>query len=337
MTVQPVPHTVRGGAPQDERLLLQRYPQHLTPHLERLLVSGGAGVARQFLADPAELVDDPDLYDDPLAEQRFTPLPGLVHRHPDRALLLASDACAATCRFCFRKGRRLVSYAQLLPAAREALFAYLSDREELREVILTGGDPLMLDGELLAELLQRLRGISHLETLRLHTRLPVVAPERITPQLLERLRGSLPLYVMLHVNHPAELTSEFAEACQRLVDAGFPLGSQTVLLKGVNDSRDQLAELFRGLLRLRVRPYYLHHPDLTRGTGHFRVSLERGQQVYAGLSASLSGLALPRYVIDLPGGLGKVPLGGDALVSGGDYAVLRTAGGEAVRVFNREG
>jgi len=317
--------------------VLEHYPQRLTRHLEQLIAAGEAGVARQFDPDPLELETSPGHVPDPLAEQQHTPLPGLVHRHADRALLLATDRCAALCRFCFRKGRSFENYAQFDAQGREALFAYLQQHRELREVILTGGDPLLLPAESLAELLSRLRGIPHLQLLRLHTRLPVVSPEKVTPGLVSMLQGDPPLFVMLHVNHPAELTPELAAACRLLSDAGLPLGSQTVLLKGVNDDHTVLERLFVGLLRLRIRPYYLHHPDLAAGTAHFRVTLERGRKLFSELAGRVSGLALPHYVVDLPGGYGKVPVAEQALVAEGGKAVLRAPDGRLVKVANSEG
>lgn len=321
-----------------EEELLRRYPQRLTAHLRQLLENGDDGaLARQFLPDRAELDVYPGLVDDPLDEQQHTPLPGLVHRHADRVLLLASDRCGAICRFCFRKGRRFPSYEQLSSSERDELFAYLARQPEVKEVILTGGDPLTLDEQNLADLFERLEAIDHLQLLRVHTRLPVVDPERVTANLAQLLSRRLPLYVMLHVNHPLELSEPFARACARFTAVGIPLGSQTVLLKGVNDDSGTLEALFRGLLRQRVRPYYLHHPDLAAGTAHFRVSLERGRRLVEQLEGRLSGLAIPRYVVDLPGGRGKVNVAEQKLVSGGAEAVLRADDGSLVKVPNWEG
>jgi len=313
----------------------ERYPVRLTPYLERLIAEGPSTIARQFLPDVQELHEYAGLLDDPLAEERYAPHPSLVHRHPDRVLLLVSDRCAAICRFCFRKGRSFKSYAQLSPVERDHLFAYLAEQPSLREIILTGGDPLTAGDEVLEALLERLSGLGQVETLRLHTRQPVVDPGRVTPRLLGLLRRHQPLFLMLHVNHPHELTAPLAAACERLADAGIPLGSQTVLLKGVNDEPAVLEELFRGLLRLRVRPYYLHHPDVARGTGHFRVPLEEGSELVRELSRRMSALAIPRYVIDLPGGLGKLEVTETSLVSGGSLAVLKDSAGRLVEVPNR--
>ena len=323
-----------GGRVADQALqeVESRYPTRLTPYLEELIAQRGAPISSQFLPDRAELLDHPELHDDPLDENRHAPLAGLVHRHGDRALLLATNRCAALCRFCFRKGRRYESYENLGENQRDELFAYLAQQRDLREVILTGGDPLMLAEGLGQDLLQRLDAIGHLELLRIHSRLPLVDPGRVTAGLISMLHTGKPLYLMLHANHPAELTPQLAEACRRLSAAGIPLGSQTVLLKGVNDAVPVLEELFRGLLRLKVRPYYLHHPDLAAGTGHFRVSLERGRALVAELATRLSGLALPRYVVDLPGGRGKVPVEARDAATVMSSNVFRDDHGELVQV-----
>jgi len=217
------------------------------------------------------------------------------------------------------------------------MFDYLTKQPEVREVILTGGDPLLLEAGQLGGLLDRLESVSHLELLRVHTRLPVVDPGRLSQGLLERLNRKLPLYVMLHVNHPVELTGAFEEGCKRLMAAGCILGSQSVLLKGVNDNVEVLEALFRGLLRMRVRPYYLHHPDLAAGTAHFRVSVERGRAIMRELAGHLSGLSLPRYVVDLPGGHGKVAIDGSEIFPGKDEVWLQTGDGKRIRVPDWEG
>ncbi len=325
--MKPSPEPITGE-------LQRRYPSRLTPYLEGL-IERSPEVALQFMPDPRELREFDGLLDDPLAEDQHSPLPALVHRYPDRVLLLASSSCAATCRFCFRKGREFSSFEEISPEEREALFTYLESQKQVREVVLTGGDPLLLAPENLEELLERLVSLPQVETLRVHTRLPVVAPERVSTELLTLLRRFQPLYVILHVNHPHELTEAFARTCAQFADAGIPLGSQSVLLRGVNADVAVLESLFRGLLRLRVRPYYLHHPDVARGTGHFRVPIEEGIGLVRDLSRRLSALTLPRYVIDLPGGAGKLELTEQALVSAGVQAVLRGANGEWITVANR--
>lgn len=311
-----------------------RYPVRLTPHLLSLIDNAGDPIGRQFLPDPVELAAD-GLPDDPLAEGRLAPRPAIVHRYPSRALLLAGNACAAYCRFCTRK-RRVGCAAFNLPFA-DLLEGvdYIAAHREINEVIISGGDPLLLPDEALAELLGRLRRIPHLGVLRLATRVLTALPARITPELAALLGGHAPLYLTTHFNHPLELTPAAAEACARLAGAGIPLANQTVLLRGVNDDAETLVALCSALLRLRVRPYYLHQLDPVRGTGHFRVPIEQGLELVAALRARVSGLAVPHYILDLPGGRGKVALTPEHVVSLGPVAILRTADGETVEVPNR--
>jgi lysine 2,3-aminomutase len=263
---------------------------------------------RQVLPDPNENEIAPDELTDPIGDDARSPLPGLVHRYPDRALLLLTQACTVHCRFCFRREfvgqpTRVLSREQL-----DAAFAYIVEHEELWEVILSGGDVLTFPDAYLAKTLARLRAIPHVRIVRIHTRVPAVWPERLTDELAGLLRRHAPVYLVAHVNHPREVTSEFAAAVGRLVDAGVPVLSQSVLLAGVNDDAATLEALFRRLVEARVKPYYLHHPDLARGTGHFRLPIERGQELMRQLQGRISGLCLPTYVLDQPGGLGKVPL-----------------------------
>jgi lysine 2,3-aminomutase len=311
-----------------------RYPLRLTPALLDLIAAPDDPIGRQFLPDPRELAED-NLPADPLAESALAPLPALVHRYPARALLLAGNACAAYCRFCTRK-RRVGCAAFQLPFG-ELIRAvdYLDAHREINEVIISGGDPLLLGDDQLAELLGRLRRIPHLDVLRIATRTLTVLPERITPQLTTLLAGQQPLFLSTHFNHPRELTPAAIAACTRLADAGIPLANQTVLLRGVNDDAATLATLCTGLLRLRVRPYYLHQLDPVHGTGHFRVPIERGLELAAALRRSVSGLAVPHYVVDLPGGRGKVALTPLSIVSLGPTALIRSAGGEVVAVPNQ--
>ena len=313
-----------------------RYPVRLTPALLELIEGADDPLGRQFLPDSAELIDD-GLLADPLAEAELAPLPAVVHRYPARALLLAGNACAAYCRFCTRK-RQVGCAAGTLPFA-EVLKGvdYLARHPAINEVIISGGDPLLLPDEALAELLGRLRRIPHLGVLRIATRTLSVLPERITPALAALLGRQAPLYLSTHFNHPRELTPAAAAACTRLADAGVPLANQTVLLRGINDDTATLAALCNQLLRLRVRPYYLHQLDPVRGTGHFRVPIERGLQLAEALRRLVSGLAVPHYIVDLPGGRGKVALTPASVVSLGPTALLRSAGGEVVAVPNGSG
>lgn len=323
-----------GLDPAAATAVAARYPVRLTPQLLDLIERVEDPLGRQFLPDLRELADD-GLTDDPLAETRFAPLPAIVHRYPARVLLLAGNGCAAYCRFCTRK-RRVGCAAFHLPFA-ELLrgIDYIAAHPEINEVIISGGEPLLLPDEALVELLGRLRCIPHLGVLRIATRALTVLPERITAPLAALLGRHAPLYLTTHFNHPRELSPAAAESCARLADAGIPLANQTVLLRDVNDDADTLATLCDGLLRLRVRPYYLHQLDPVHGTGHFRVPIERGLQLVGALRGRVSGLAVPHYILDLPGGRGKVSLTPERVVSLGATAVIRTLAGETVEVPNR--
>jgi len=319
-----------GVDPAPLRAVAARYPLRITPHYLGLIRSAGDPIWRQCVPDPREL--EVDGLADPLAEEQLSPVSALVHRYPDRALLLAGSRCAVYCRFCTRK--RKVGCAAMRAGVEELGEAvdYVSRTPEIREVILSGGDPLLLEDAALDDLLGRLHAIPHVHSLRIHSRVPVVLPERVTPGLCAVLRRAHPLWLNTHFNHPRELTPEAAEACARLSDAGIPLGNQTVLLAGVNAEAAVLAELFGGLLRLRVRPYYLHHLDLVAGTGHFRVPLAQGLAIVGALRGAVPGTAIPHYVLDLPGGRGKVPLLPQYVERVGATVVLRTPQGERVEL-----
>lgn len=284
------------------------YPAACTPHYAALIRTAGDPLWRQCVPDPAEL-DDAGLAPDPLAEEHFSPLPGLVHRYPDRVLLLAADRCPLYCRFCTRK-RRIGSVRSLteLGQDHEAACRYIAARPVIRDVLVSGGDPLTLPDDILWALLERLAAIPHLALIRLGTRALCTWPERITEAFAEKLARFPSLWINTHFNHPAELCPQAREAARRLWSRGIPLGAQTVLLRGVNDSAETLASLFMGLLSFKIRPYYLHLPDLVRGTGHFRIPLARALELYGSLQGTLSGMAIPRLMLDLPGGGGKVPL-----------------------------
>lgn len=323
-----------GVDPEPLLETVARYPFRVTSHYLDLIEAPGDPIWRQCMPDSAELLEDDRLCSDPLAEARHSPVPGVVHRHLDRVLLLVAGGCPTLCRFCFRKGRLDSDALELSSSRFDDAIAYLEARPGIREVILTGGEPLLLEDDRISEILTALRRIDHIDILRIHTRAPVVLPARITEKLVSLLLGASPLYLMIHVNHPLELTAEFADACSRLADAGIVLGSQTVLMRGVNDVQETLEALMRGLLRLRVRPYYLHHPDLTAGTGHFRTTLEHGRRLIDHLQDRLPGLAVPHYVVDLPGGRGKVPVARDCVESLGSTTILRAPNGERVEVPN---
>ena len=306
--------------------VVARYPMRITPHYFRLIREVGDPIWRQCVPDPREL-DDLDQPEDPLAEESLSPVPHLVHRYPDRALFLVSGTCAGYCRFCTRKRKVGCATMRVTMGDVRAGLDYIARAPQIRDVILSGGDPLLMSDLLLKEILDGLSRIPHLDLVRIGSRVPVMLPERITESLCALLRRCCPLYLNTHFNHPREITPEAAEACARLVDAGVQLGNQTVLLKGVNDDPEVLRELFRGLLKIRVRPYYLHHMDLARGTGHFRTAIADGLAILEALRGSLSGLAIPQYVIDLPGGKGKVPVCPDYVQRTGDEVWVRTPDG----------
>jgi lysine 2,3-aminomutase len=246
-------------------------------------------------------------------------VPGIVHRYPDRVLLKAVHVCPVYCRFCFR--REMVGpqgLGTLTPGELDAAIGYIAEHTEIWEVILTGGDPLVLSPRRLGAIMERLAAIPHVKIVRFHTRVPVVEPERIDAAMVDALkRSGKTTYLAVHANHPRELTAEARRGFDRLIDAGIMLISQTVLLKGVNDDVDTLAAMMRGFVENRIRPYYLHHPDLAPGTSHFRIGLAEGQALVTKLRGRISGLCQPTYVLDIPGGHGKAPIGA-ATVSGSD-------------------
>jgi lysine 2,3-aminomutase len=270
--------------------------------------------------------------DDPLGEDGHSPVPGLVHRYPDRVLFLALDFCSTYCRYCTRS--RVVGHGELMPneGRLEQALDYIRDHSEIRDVLVSGGDPLALSEERLDWLLTRLRNIPHLEFIRLGTKMPAVLPQRITPQLCRMLRKHSPLWMSVHYLHPSECTVESFAACARLADSGIPLGSQTVLLKGVNDDVETMKELMHRLLVMRVRPYYLYQCDPISGSAHFRTTVEKGLEIIEGLRGHTTGYAVPTYVIDAPGGGGKIPLQPNYYVGrDGDHVVLRNYEGNVYR------
>ena len=290
-----------------------RYAVAVTPAMAALMAPGDADdpIARQFLPTLAELDRLPGELADPIGDRVHSPVEGIVHRYPDRVLLKLLHVCPVYCRFCFR--REMVgpgAEAVLSPAKIEAALAYIASREEIWEVILTGGDPLMLPPKRLGEVMRRLAALEHVKIIRLHSRVPAVDPARVTASLVAALRvEAAATFVALHANHAKELTAEARAACGRLIDAGVPMLGQTVLLKGVNNDVATLAALMRAFVETRIKPYYLHHPDLAPGTAHFRVGIAEGQALMRALQGSISGLCQPTYVLDIPGGHGKAPLG----------------------------
>jgi len=296
--------------------VVERYPMALTAALAALIDPADPAdpIARQFIPDPAELRTAPEERDDPIGDARYSPVPGLVHRYPDRVLLAPVLSCPAYCRFCFRRARVGQAAPPLDDAQIDAALAYVTAQTTVREVVLTGGEPLMLGAARLGRLRERLAAIPHLDVVRVHTRLPIVDPGRVDAAMVAALAGAADaagpaVWVAVHVNHPRELAPPARAALARLAAAGLPLLSQTVLLRGVNDTVETLEALLRALVRARVRPYYLHHPDLAPGTAPFRPTIAEGQALLRALRGRLSGIALPHYVLDIPGGFGKVPVG----------------------------
>jgi lysine 2,3-aminomutase len=282
------------------------YPVFINSYISGLLKEPGDPLWQQFVPDAREL-EDTDGMDDPLAEDSCAPVPNITHRYPDRVLFLVSNRCAVHCRFCTRK-RKIGRQFNVTPSTLSQGIDYIRNNPQVRDVLLSGGDPLLLPTAELANILSRLRAIPHVEIIRIGTRVPGVLPERVNPHLARTLARFKPLYINTHFNHPDEITPQSRRACDLLADAGIPLGCQTVLLKGINDSSSVMRELMQSLLSMRVRPYYLHHMDYTRGTKHFRTSLTTGLKIITGLRGHVSGLCIPHYVIDLPGGGGKIPL-----------------------------
>ena len=288
--------------------VIEKHSLAITPALVENMSPGDA-LARQFVPHPDELAIAPGELADPIGDQAHAPIKGIVHRYPDRVLLKPIHVCPVYCRFCFRREQVGRDAERLSATELAAALDYIRDREEIWEVVLSGGDPLVLSDRRLGAIVRALNAIPHVQVIRLHTRYPVAVPERITPALARLLRGRAASYVVLHCNHPRELTAAAAAACARLIDRGIPMLSQSVLLKGVNDDAATLEELLRTLVRLRIKPYYLHQLDLARGTGHFRVAIVDGQELMRQLRGRVSGLCQPTYVLDIPGGHGKVPIG----------------------------
>jgi lysine 2,3-aminomutase len=295
-----------------------RYAVSLTPALAALIDPADAAdpIARQFIPDAAELVTLPQELADPIGDDAHSPVEGVVHRYPDRALLKLVHACPVYCRFCFRREMVGPGGASLSGEKLDAALAYLASRPEIWEVIMTGGDPFILSARRVREVAKRLAAIPHIKVARWHTRVPVVDPERITADYARALRvPGKASYIAIHANHPREFTPAARAAIARLADAGHVLLSQSVLLRGVNADVATLAALMRAFVENRVKPYYLHHPDLAPGTSHFRLSLAEGQALVKSLRGHLSGLCQPTYILDIPGGAGKVPVG-PAFLSG---------------------
>lgn len=283
------------------------YPMRISRYYFNLIEEVGDPIWMQCIPSPLELID-PYGFLDPLNEEGDSPVPGLVHRYPDRVLMCVSTVCATYCRFCTRKRMVGRSPARLSMYEWAKQIEYIRGNPSIRDVLISGGDPFMLPDETLDRILGKVRAIPHVEIVRIGSRMPCTLPQRITPKLCNILKKYHPLYVNVHFNHPREITEESERACGLLADAGIPLGNQSVLLRGVNDDPKVMKELLHKLLKVRVRPYYLFQMDLVRGASHFRTRVETGIKILESLIGYTSGLAIPRYVIDAPGGGGKIPI-----------------------------
>jgi len=309
----------------------QQYPFAVTPYFLSLIDGSNAEdpLRKQVLPGPEEISPQEDNPLDPLAEEEHTMAPGLVHRYPNRVVLLTTNRCAVYCRYCFRKRLWAQEFPMEIQGRWEEAISYLRFHTEIHEVLLSGGDPLTLGNARLDEILGNLRNIPHIEIIRIGTRIPVVLPQRITPDLCRVLDRHGPIWLVTQFNHPREITRETHAACERLLRSGLPVNSQSVLLRGVNDTPETMRALCQDLLRIRVRPYYLHQCDRVAGAGHFRTPLQRGIEIVEQMQGLTSGLAMPKFVVDLPGRGGKVPLQTDYCLSDEDNrTVLRNYAGE---------
>lgn len=312
-TLQDLPYKFRVQIGEVKQVI-KEYPMKVNPYYLRLIKENGDGIWTQCIPDMREITESNGA-EDPLHEEVNSPIPGLVLRYPDRVLLLVSNDCAMYCRFCTRKRRALNKYETMTDENFKKVLEYIKTHNEVRDVILSGGDPLMLSTERLEYFVEKLRGIDHIEIIRIGTRIPCVDPLRVEEKLCNMLKKYHPLYINVHFNHPAEITPESTKACEMLADAGIPLGNQSVLLKGVNDDPKIMKELVLKLLKIRVKPYYIYIPDIVRGTHHFRTSIAVGLKIIDSISGWTSGMAVPHLVIDIEGGGGKIPLLPGYLVS----------------------
>ena len=318
----------RGG--ELSPVLLQKYAYRITESVKDTIKGHVKNdpVAKQYLPQRQELQILPDDLKDPIGDGVHTPVKGIIHRYPDRVLFMPANVCAVYCRYCFRREKVGPGSDILDKAERQAALEYIRNNTDIWEVILSGGDPLILSPKILKEIIEELNDIKHVRVIRIHTRVPIADPKRVTKDMIEALKSDKALYVTLHVNHAQELSDEVHLTLRNLHKAGFNLLSQSVLLKGVNDNADTLADLFRTLITLNVKPYYLHHPDKAPGTNHFRLTIAEGQKIVESLRGKLSGICLPTYMIDIPGGHGKVPLTPSSIQSkpDGSYVIIDPQG-----------
>jgi lysine 2,3-aminomutase len=315
-------HPLFGVDPGALHKVSQVYPMRINPYYLGLIKQPGDPLWLQAVPDMQELEDIVGL-EDPLNEENLSPVPNLVHKYPDRALFLVNNQCAVYCRFCTRKRKVGTREMHVSPETINAGINYLRKTPAIKDVLLSGGDPLLLDDNRLDYILASLRKIRHIAIIRIGSRVPCTLPMRVTKKLASALRRYHPLYINIHFNHPDEITPAAAFACNRLADAGIPLGSQTVLLKGVNDNPEIIKELMYKLLQIRVKPYYLFQTDMTRGTDHFRTSIDKGLEIMQALIGHISGMGVPTFAVDAPGGGGKIPLLPDYVQHLGKQLVFR--------------
>lgn len=298
----------KGGC--DSAVLKKKYAVRITDAVKKTIKGNieNDPVAKQYVPQSQELKILPQEDIDPIGDEEHTPVKGIVHRYPDRVLFKPANVCAVYCRYCFRR-EKVGPGADILNAAeRKDALNYIRNNKDIWEVILTGGDPLILSPRHLNEILNALEEIKHVQVIRIHTRIPIADPERMTKKLTETLKRNKPVYMVVHINHAQEISGPVTKTLKALHESGCTLLSQSVLLKGINDNPETLEELFRTLIGVNVKPYYLHHPDMAPGTSHFRLSIKEGQKIMSTLQGRLSGLCLPTYMLDIPGGHGKIPI-----------------------------
>ncbi|MFH1642108.1 MAG: KamA family radical SAM protein [Nanoarchaeota archaeon] len=310
--------------------VIKQYPMRINPYYLSLIKKKDDPIWKQCIPDEMELKDDKGM-EDPLCEERDSPVSGLVHRYPDRVLLMISNNCAMYCRFCTRKRRVGDPFKRIRKEQIMGGIQYIRFHPEVRDVILSGGDPFLLSDGFLESILKELKKIPHVEIIRIDTRTPCALPQRITPELCDMLKKYHPIYINTHFNHPNEITAESKKACCMLSDAGIPMGNQSVLLEGVNDDPAVMMKLMQELLRIRVKPYYIYMPDLVKGTSHFRPRLRKGIEIMRQLRGFTSGMAVPQLIIDAQGGCGKIPLLPEYIVeTRKNIVVLKNYKGEIV-------
>jgi len=311
-----------GMVPDDIDKVTAIYPMRINPYFLSLIKQPYDSIWRQSVPDALE-INDPVCMEDPLNEENLCPVPNLVHKYPDRVLFLVHNQCAVYCRFCTRK--RKVGTAAMrtsMETVKNGL-KYIKQTHAIKDVLISGGDPLLLDDDILDYILARVHAIKHVEIIRIGSRVPCTLPMRVTKKLTAIIKRYNPVFINTHFNHPDEITSYAAAACNRLADAGIPLGSQTVLLKGVNDNPEIMKQLMYKLLRIRVKPYYLFQMDMTKGTNHFRTPIEKGLEIMRSMIGHISGMAVPTFAVDAPGGGGKVPLQPNYIEYMGDQLIFQ--------------